>query len=82
MTPPWMRLKPAAALGGSRPRPATRWNATGKGLMLIPDRRVFVARLDGLIAGSIQLHLNPRNNEAQAVLGRVTTAFVATWARG
>ena len=68
--------------GWLSPPPRDTLERYWQGLMLIPDRRVFIAKLDGIIAGSIQLHLNPRNNEAQAMLGRVTSAFVATWARG
>jgi ribosomal protein S18 acetylase RimI-like enzyme len=53
-----------------------------KGLLLVPERRLVVGRLDGVIAGSAQLSRMPRNNEAQAFAGTVTSAFVAPWARG
>jgi ribosomal protein S18 acetylase RimI-like enzyme len=53
-----------------------------KGLLLIPERRLVVGRLDGVIAGSAQLSRAPRNNEAQSIAGTVTSAFVAPWARG
>jgi RimJ/RimL family protein N-acetyltransferase len=53
-----------------------------KGVLLIPERRLVVGRLDGVIAGSVQLSRAPRNNEAQAFAGTVTAAFVAPWARG
>ena len=75
-------IEAGGGFGWLSPPPRDTLERYWQGLMLIPDRRVFVARLDGLIAGSIQLHLNPRNNEAQAMLGRVTSAFIATWARG
>ena len=75
-------INAGGGFGWLSPPPRDTLERYWQGLMLIPDRRVFVARLDGLIAGSIQLHLNPRNNEAQAMLGRVTSAFIATWARG
>jgi ribosomal protein S18 acetylase RimI-like enzyme len=52
-----------------------------KGVMLVPDRRIFVARLDGTIAGSAILVRPPRNNEAQAFAGQLTGMFVAPWAR-
>ena len=64
-------IEAGGGFGWLSPPPRDTLERYWQGLMLIPDRRVFVARLDGLIAGSIQLHLNPRNNEAQAVLGRV-----------
>ena len=53
-----------------------------KGVMLVPDRALFVARLDGVIAGSAQLVRPTRNNEAQAHSAQLTTSFVAPWARG
>ena len=53
-----------------------------KGVLLVPERRLVAGRLDGVIAGSAQLSRAPRNNEAQAASGTVTSAFVAPWARG
>jgi RimJ/RimL family protein N-acetyltransferase len=53
-----------------------------KGVLLIPERYLVVGRMDGVIAGSVQLARAPRNNEAQALAGTVTAAFVAPWARG
>jgi ribosomal protein S18 acetylase RimI-like enzyme len=53
-----------------------------KGMLLVPERRLVVGRLDGVIAGSVQLSRAPRNNEAQAFAGTLTSAFVAPWARG
>jgi len=53
-----------------------------KGTLLVPERRLIVGRLDGVIAGSVQLSRAPRNNEAQAFAGTLSSAFVAPWARG
>jgi len=53
-----------------------------KGVLLVPERQLFVGRLDGVIAGSAQLTRAPRNNEAQAWAAQLTAAFVAPWARG
>jgi RimJ/RimL family protein N-acetyltransferase len=53
-----------------------------KGVLLVPERDLFVARLDGVIGGSAQLHRSPRNNEAQAIIGQLSTFFMAPWARG
>jgi ribosomal protein S18 acetylase RimI-like enzyme len=52
-----------------------------KGVLLVPERRVVVGRLDGVIAGSVMLSRAPRNNEAQAFAGTITGLFVAPWAR-
>ena len=53
-----------------------------KGVLLVPERELFVARLDRTICGSAQLQRAPRNNEAQALSGNLTTSFMAPWARG
>jgi ribosomal protein S18 acetylase RimI-like enzyme len=53
-----------------------------KGVVLVPEKRLVVGRVDGVIAGSAQLTRAPRNNEAQAFAGTLTSAFVAPWARG
>jgi len=53
-----------------------------KGVLLVPERRLVVGRVDGVIAGSVQLSRAPRNNEAQAFAGTVSALFVAPWARG
>jgi ribosomal protein S18 acetylase RimI-like enzyme len=53
-----------------------------KGVLLVPERRLIVARLDGVICGSAQLSRPPRNNEAQAFGAHLQHAFVAPWARG
>ena len=53
-----------------------------RGVLLVPERHVFVARLDGTICGSAQLARPPRNNEAQAFAAQLTSNFMAPWARG
>jgi len=52
------------------------------GVLLVPERDLFVARLDRTIAGSAQLGRPSRHNEAQATLGQIMTSFIAPWARG
>ncbi len=53
-----------------------------KGLLLVPERELFVVRLDGRIVGSGQLVRPPRNNEAQAFAAQLMHAFIAPYARG
>src|SRR3546814_11915684 len=53
-----------------------------QGVLLVPERELFVGRLDGTIAGSAQLVRPPRNNEAQSLTAHLTTFFVAPLARG
>ena len=53
-----------------------------RGVVLVPERELFVARLDGIIVGSAQLVRQPRNNEAQAFAATLMHAFIAPYARG
>ncbi len=53
-----------------------------KGALLVPERSLFVARLNGTIVGSAQLVRPPRNNEAQAFAAAITTNFIAPFAHG
>jgi len=68
--------------GWLKPPPRTNLERYWQGVLLVPERKLFVGRLDGTIAGSAQLVRPPRNNEAQATIATLTTAFVAPWARG
>ena len=53
-----------------------------RGVLLIPGRHLFVARVDGVIAGSAQLSQPPRSAEARSHAASVATFFVSPWARG
>ena len=52
------------------------------GVLLVPERRLFVARLDGTIVGTAQLVLPTRSNEAGAFDVTLTGFFIRPWARG
>jgi ribosomal protein S18 acetylase RimI-like enzyme len=52
------------------------------GMLLVPQRELFAARLDGVICGSGQLVRPAGNNEAQAFQAQLQHAFIAPWARG
>ena len=53
-----------------------------RGVLLVPERELFVARADGVIVGSAQLVRPSRNNEAQAFAATLMHAYVAPYARG
>ena len=53
-----------------------------QGVMAMPARQLFVARLDGAICGVAQLVLPARSNEAQSFAVQLTGNFIAPWARG
>ena len=53
-----------------------------RGILLVPERELIVARMDGMIVGSAHLVKPPRNNEAQSFAAQLMHAFVAPYARG
>jgi ribosomal protein S18 acetylase RimI-like enzyme len=53
-----------------------------RGVLLVPERELFVARLDGTIVGSAHLVRPPRNNEAQAFAAQLMHSYIAPYARG
>ena len=53
-----------------------------KGVLLVPERDLFIGRVDGVITGSAQLVRPSRNNEAQAHSVTFMHSFVAPYARG
>jgi ribosomal protein S18 acetylase RimI-like enzyme len=53
-----------------------------RGALLVPERELFVGRLNGDIVGSAILVRPPRNNEAQAFAAHLMHSFVAPYARG
>lgn len=62
--------------------PRDRLEAYWRGVLVVPGRQLFVCRVDGTIAGSVQLLKPTRHNEAGAFAASVTTHFVAPWTRG
>lgn len=54
------------------------WN----GVVMVPSRTLLVGKLDGIVAGSIQLVRPSKTKEMQAFSASVEAHFVAPWARG
>lgn len=52
-----------------------------RGVLMIPERTLFVGRVDGVIAAAAQLVRPARNNELGAHAATLTGAFVADWGR-
>ena len=75
-------IKGGGGFGWLKPPHRPVMESYWRGVMLIPDRMLFVGRLDGVIAGTAQLTRPAKNNEAQARTAQMTTHFVAPWARG
>jgi len=68
--------------GWVKPPPRHMFESFWKGVLVVPERQLFVGRLDGMIAASAQMVKAARNNEAQAFSAILMSSFVAPWARG
>jgi len=75
-------IRDGGGFGWLQPPPRQVLENFWQGALLVPERSLFVGRLDGVIGGSAQLVRPTRNNEAQAHAVTLTAAFVAPWARG
>ena len=53
-----------------------------RGILLVPERALFVGRLDGSIVGATQLLRPARNNEAQAMAATLMHSFIAPYSGG
>lgn len=53
-----------------------------RGVLVVPERHLLLARLDGIVCGAAQLVEPSRHNEAQAFSATLAGAFIAPWARG
>src|SRR5262249_23295256 len=53
-----------------------------KGVLVVPERVVFIGRRDGTLAGSVQLLKPGPSKETSAFAVSIEAHFVAPWARG
>ena len=53
-----------------------------KGVLLVPNRWLFIGKYKGVVSGSIQVVTFSSTNEAAIFRVFIDTHFVATWARG
>jgi len=75
-------VRDGGGFGWLSPPPRQVMETYWKGVLLVPERQLFAARLDGTICGSGQLWLPSRNNEAGARCAQLNTFFLAPWSRG
>jgi len=75
-------IKAGGGFGWLKTPPRETLNKYWNGLLLIQNRILIVGRLNGAIAGTLQLELQPQNNEAQKNIVKIASHFVAPWARG
>lgn len=53
-----------------------------KGVLVVPERHLIIARRDDVICGAVQLIEPSRHNEAQNFCANAIACFSAPWARG
>lgn len=53
-----------------------------KGVLVVPERHLIVARRDDVVCGAVQVIEPSRHNEAQAFCANIVACFTAPWARG
>jgi ribosomal protein S18 acetylase RimI-like enzyme len=53
-----------------------------KGVLVVPERVLFAGRLDGTLAGSVQLLKPGPSKETSSFAASIEAHFVAPWARG
>jgi len=75
-------IRDGIGFGWVRPPTHQRLEAYWKGVLLVPERALFVGRVDGVVAGSVQLVKPVPNFEAGRFTAHIDTHFVAPWARG
>jgi len=75
-------IKAGGGFGWLKPPPRHVMESYWRGVLLVPERQLYIGRLDGVVAGSAQLVRPTRNSEALAHAATLTTNFVAPWARG
>ena len=71
-------------IGFSWVKPPPRQNLENywKGVLAMPQRKLFVGTFDGAIAASIQVVFPNKSNEASSFSASIDTHFVSPWARG
>jgi len=77
-----LAIRAEGGFGWLKPPPREVMERYWRGVLAVPERTLFLARVDGVVAGSCQLVRPARNNEAQAMAVHVTSTFIAPWARG
>ena len=68
--------------GWVRPPPRRRLDAYWRGVLMVPERTLHLGRLDGKVAGSVQLVEPAPTCEAGRFAAAIDTHFVAPRARG
>lgn len=77
-----LAIEDGAGFGWLRAPDRDAFERYWRGVVMVPERTLFIAELDGAVAGSVQLVAAPPQKEAWALSCLIDTHFVAPWARG
>jgi len=75
-------IRDGIGFGWVRAPTRQRLEAYWRGVVLVPERTLFLGRIDGSVAGSVQLVKPPPAYEAVHFTTQIETPFVVPWARG
>ena len=75
-------INDGAGFGWVHPPQPAAFERYWRGVTVVPERVLFIGRLDGVVAGSVQLVSAPPQKEAWRLSCLIDTHFVAPWARG
>ncbi len=75
-------INDGAGFGWVRPPQPAAFERYWRGVTVVPERILFIGRMDGVVAGSVQLVSAPPQKEAWRLSCLIDTHFVAPWARG
>ena len=75
-------INDGAGFGWVKPPQPDAFERYWRGVTVVPERVLFIGRLDGVVAGSVQLVSAPPQKEAWRLSCLIDTHFVAPWARG
>ena len=53
-----------------------------RGVLVVPERHLLLARMDGIVCGAAQFVEPSRHNEAQSFCASIVGTFITPWARG
>lgn len=77
-----LAIRDGGGFGWLRPPEKPSMERFWQGVVASPTRDLYVARLDDVICGTVQLVFPLKHNQAQICIAQVTASFVAPWARG
>jgi ribosomal protein S18 acetylase RimI-like enzyme len=75
-------IEEGIGFGWTNKPPVNKVKEYWKGVLLVPNRWLFIGKYKGVISGSIQVVTASSANEAAIFRVSIDTHFVATWARG